>query len=287
MLEIKIFNRTITVDKRNGVFVVNGDFKESEHPRDEDGKFTSGSGAEKKPKKLNIAEIKKRLTKEVSADALKKRLSSFGGSGRGSGYLESGEESVNANIARSQGLATGKEILRELKKSGYNIKEADMDDIIMPTEWHHTGRGMKKEYFYDLEDIDEEALDRISDRNDKQDDFESLKGKEWEKYKKLSDDELNKRYEQAGGDLVVNKMMRKLDRKKDFINTILLDDFKKETESVVKKMTDRELQEAAGTNAEYFNKLNREEKEKRLYDYAFYYKPELYKSLLERAKGKI
>ena len=52
MLEIKIFNRTIKVDKRNGVFVVNGDFKESEHPRDEDGKFTSGSGAEKKPENM-------------------------------------------------------------------------------------------------------------------------------------------------------------------------------------------------------------------------------------------
>lgn len=285
MLEIKIFNRIITIDKRNGVFVVNGDFKESEHPRDEDGKFTSGSGAEKKPEKLNIAEIKKRLTKEVSAEALKKRLSSLGSSGRGSGYLESGEESVNANIARSQGLATGKEIMKELKKSGYNIKEADMQDIIEPTEWHHTGRGMKKEYFYDLEDIDEEALDRISDRNDKQDDFESLKNKKWEKYKKLSDDELNKRYEQAGGDLVVNKMMRKPDRKKYFINTILLDDFKKETEPVVKKMTDGELQEAVGINAEYFNRLNREEKEKQLYDYAFYYEPELYKSLLEKAKG--
>ena len=58
MLEIKIFNKTITVDKRNGVFVVNGDFKESEHPRDEDGKFTSGSGAEKKPEKLNIKKLK-------------------------------------------------------------------------------------------------------------------------------------------------------------------------------------------------------------------------------------
>lgn len=49
MLKIKIFNRTITVDKKNGVFIVNSDFKESEHPRDADGKFTSGSGAEKKP----------------------------------------------------------------------------------------------------------------------------------------------------------------------------------------------------------------------------------------------
>lgn len=52
MLTIKVNNKQITIDKRNGVFVINSDFKESEHPRDEDGRFTTGSGAEKKPENI-------------------------------------------------------------------------------------------------------------------------------------------------------------------------------------------------------------------------------------------
>ena len=44
MLKIKIFNKIISVDKKHGKFVINAEFKESEHPRDNDGKFTDGSG---------------------------------------------------------------------------------------------------------------------------------------------------------------------------------------------------------------------------------------------------
>lgn len=44
MLKIKIFNKIISVDKKHGKFVINAEFKESEHPRDKDGKFTDGSG---------------------------------------------------------------------------------------------------------------------------------------------------------------------------------------------------------------------------------------------------
>ena len=45
MLKIKIFNKVISVDKKRGKFVINAEFKESEHPRDKDGKFTDGSGS--------------------------------------------------------------------------------------------------------------------------------------------------------------------------------------------------------------------------------------------------
>lgn len=45
MLKIKIFNKVISVDKKCGKFVINAEFKESEHPRDKDGKFTDGSGS--------------------------------------------------------------------------------------------------------------------------------------------------------------------------------------------------------------------------------------------------
>lgn len=50
MLKIKIFNKVISVDKKRGKFVINAEFKESEHPRDEDGKFTDGSGSSDNPK---------------------------------------------------------------------------------------------------------------------------------------------------------------------------------------------------------------------------------------------
>lgn len=64
MLKIKIFNKVITVDKKQGKFVINDEFKESEHPRDKDGKFTDGSGssgggkAKEDIKKLNIKDVK-------------------------------------------------------------------------------------------------------------------------------------------------------------------------------------------------------------------------------------
>ena len=77
MLKIKIFNKVISVDKKRGKFVINAEFKESEHPRDKDGKFTDGAGGSSDKKsnesKLDIAGIKKRLTKELSAEALRKR----------------------------------------------------------------------------------------------------------------------------------------------------------------------------------------------------------------------
>lgn len=50
MLKIKIFNKVISVDKKRGKFVINAEFKESEHPRDKDGKFTDGSGSSDNPK---------------------------------------------------------------------------------------------------------------------------------------------------------------------------------------------------------------------------------------------
>lgn len=49
MLKIKIFNKVISVDKKRGKFVINAEFKESEHPRDKDGKFTDGSGSSDNP----------------------------------------------------------------------------------------------------------------------------------------------------------------------------------------------------------------------------------------------
>ena len=50
MLKIKIFNKVISVDKKRGKFVINAEFKESEHPRDKDGKFTDGTGSSDNPK---------------------------------------------------------------------------------------------------------------------------------------------------------------------------------------------------------------------------------------------
>lgn len=50
MLKIEIFNKVISVEKKHGKFVINAEFKESEHPRDKDGKFTDGSGSSDNPK---------------------------------------------------------------------------------------------------------------------------------------------------------------------------------------------------------------------------------------------
>lgn len=64
MLKIKIFNKVISVDKKRGKFVINAEFKESEHPRDKSGKFTDGSESsadgksETKMKKVNIKDLK-------------------------------------------------------------------------------------------------------------------------------------------------------------------------------------------------------------------------------------
>ena len=200
------------------------EWQENDHPRDEDGKFTDGAGGssgEKSDKsKLDIAGIKKKLTKELSSEALNKRLNSVGKTG--SGYLNSGGESVNASIARSQGLGTAKDIVRELKKAGYDVNETDLRYFIEPSEWHHTGKNMAKTDFYNIENIDEKELNEVSKYNKEKRKFEKMKLKAWQQYQNMSDDDLLKKYEEAGGDIVVLKMLKKSEQQKDIKNTILL-----------------------------------------------------------------
>lgn len=283
MLKIKIFNKIISVDKKHGKFVINAEFKESEHPRDEDGKFTDGTGGSSGKKsnesKLDIAGIKKRLTKELSSEVLRKRLSSAGRAG--SGYLESGDESVNASIARSQGLGTAEDIVRELKKEGYDVEETDLRDFIEPSEWHHTGESMAKTDFYDIEDIDEKALNEISKYNEKQRGFEKMKKAAWDKYKNMSSEDLLKKYEEVGGDIEVLKMLKKSEQKKRIKNEILYNDFQNQAKPKINKMSDDELFEMSSIrDKDFFAKKSREDKEKEALRTVFYYKPEYYKKLL-------
>lgn len=283
MLKIKIFNKIISVDKKHGKFVINAEFKESEHPRDKDGKFTDGTGGSSGKKsnesKLDIAGIKKRLTKELSSEVLRKRLSSAGRAG--SGYLESGDESVNASIARSQGLGTAEDIVRELKKEGYDVEETDLRDFIEPSEWHHTGESMAKTDFYDIEDIDEKALNEISKYNEKQRGFEKMKKAAWDKYKNMSSEDLLKKYEEVGGDIEVLKMLKKSEQKKRIKNEILYNDFQNQAKPKINKMSDDELFEMSSIrDKDFFAKKSREDKEKEALRTVFYYKPEYYKKLL-------
>lgn len=175
------------------------DFREADHPRDMDGKFTDkGEGNNFNEK---IKTIKKELTKKLSAEAYGKSLKSLYKPGGGSGYLESGKESINAQIARSKGLATAKEISRALKKAGYNVDEYDVEELLGVEEYHHIGRNFKKVNFYDIEglldnDSDKELI-RISKLNDK---TKETKKKKMEPYKKLSDAELFQKYKEVTGD---------------------------------------------------------------------------------------
>lgn len=283
MLKIKIFNKVISVDKKHGKFVINAEFKESEHPRDKDGKFTDGadgsSGEKSNESKLDIAGIKKRLTKELSSEALSKRLSSSGKAG--SGYLESGGESVNAEIARSQGLGTAKDIVRELKKEGYDVEESNLRDFIEPSEWHHTGKSMAKTDFYDIEDIDEEALNKVSEYNKKQHNFDELKNKAWAKYKSLSENDLLERYKEATGDYWIPETLKKKERQEWIKKSILFDDFKKDAASKINKMSDDELFKLSSIrDKDFFAKKSREDKEEDALKSAFYYKPDYYVKLL-------
>ena len=283
MLKIKIFNKVISVDKKRGKFVINAEFKESEHPREKDGKFTDGAGGSSDKKsnesKLDIAGIKKRLTKELSSEALRKRLSSAGKAG--SGYLESGEESVNAEIARSQGLGTAKDIVRELKKEGYDVKESDLRDFIEPSEWHHTGKSMAKTDFYDIEDIDEDALNKISEYNKKQHNFDELKNKAWTKYKSLSEKDLLERYKEATGNYWVPETLKKKERQEWIKKSILFDDFKKKAASKINEMSDDELFELSSIrDKDFFAKRSREDKVNEVLRTIFYCKPDYYIKLL-------
>lgn len=175
------------------------DFREADHPRDMDGKFTDkGEGNNFNEK---IKTIKKELTKKLSAEAYGKSLKSLYKPGGGSGYLESGKESINAQIARSKGLATAKEISRALKKAGYNVDEYDVEELLGVEEYHHIGRNFKKVNFYDIEglldnDSDKELI-RISKLNDK---TKETKKKKMEPYKKSSDAELFQKYKEVTGD---------------------------------------------------------------------------------------
>lgn len=261
------------------------EWQESEHPRDDDGKFTDGAGNSNSEKsknsksKLDIAGIKKRLIKELSSEALSKRLSSGGKAG--SGYLESGGESVNAEIARSQGLGTAKDIVRELKKEGYDVKETDLRDFIEPSEWHHTGKSMAKTDFYDIEDIDEEALNKISEYNKKRHNFDKLKTEAWAKYKNLSEKDLLERYKEATGDYWIPDSFKKKERQDWIKNSILFDDFKKNTASKVNKMSDDELFEISSIgDKDFFAKKSREDKVNEALTSAFHYKPDYYVKLL-------
>lgn len=261
------------------------EWQESEHPRDEDGKFTDGTGgssggkSEEAKSKLDIAGIKKRLTKELSSEALSKRLSSGGRAG--SGYLESGGESVNASIARSQGLGTAKDIVRELKKEGYDVKETDLRDFIEPSEWHHTGKSMAKTDFYDIEDIDEDALNKISEYNKKQHNFDELKNKAWAKYEILSEKDLLERYKEATGDYWIPETLKKRERQEWIKRSILFDDFKKNAASKINKMSDDELFKLSSIrDKDFFAKKSREDKEKEALWTIFHYEPDYYIKLL-------
>lgn len=127
MLKIKIFNKVISVDKKRGKFVINAEFKESEHPRDKDGKFTDGSGSsgggksETKMKKVNIKDLK---TLEETSKSYHLKLPSGGdfwirkNKVDSDGNLEIRDNDENKDIKKQE--VTKKEIAK---------KDADKQDV--------------------------------------------------------------------------------------------------------------------------------------------------------------
>lgn len=99
-----------------------------------------------------INNLKNRLKKSYGRDY---SIYQGGNSGAGKGYSQAYGKSVNAIEAEENGLATAKDIVRELKKDKRftNITEKDIIRNLRPSEWHHTGKNFKETNYYDVEDL--------------------------------------------------------------------------------------------------------------------------------------
>ena len=148
-----------------------------------------------------LRDIKKTLTKPVSSAVLSKTISTFNKTQGGRGYTETGD-SVQAEIARSQGLATAQEISKAFKNKGINISISTIENSQVADEWHHIGKNMKKTNFYDVENFDIDEL--------LQEQKQAIREKERDKLfkdnvkklglDKLKDDDLYKKYQEATGE---------------------------------------------------------------------------------------
>lgn len=148
-----------------------------------------------------LRDIKKTLTKPVSSEVLSKTISTFNKTQGGRGYTETGD-SVQAEIARSQGLATAQEISKAFKNKGINISISTIENSQVADEWHHIGKNMKKANFYDVEnfDIDELLQEQKQEIREKERDKLFKDNVKKLGLDKLKDDDLYKKYQEATGE---------------------------------------------------------------------------------------
>ena len=148
-----------------------------------------------------LRDIKKTLTKPVSSEVLSKTISTFNKTQGGRGYTETGD-SVQAEIARSQGLATAQEISKAFKNKGINISISTIENSQVADEWHHIGKNMKKTNFYDVEnfDIDELLQEQKQEIREKERDKLFKDNVKKLGLDKLKDDDLYKKYQEATGE---------------------------------------------------------------------------------------
>ena len=100
-----------------------------------------------------VENLKKNLTKTAKRDY--SLYQGAGSSGNGLGYSELNQKSVNALNAEADGLASAKDIAKELSKDPRfkGVKESNIASVLKPSEWHHTGKDFAKTNYYDVENL--------------------------------------------------------------------------------------------------------------------------------------
>jgi hypothetical protein len=149
----------------------------------------------------NLRSIKQSLIIPVSKEVISKSIATPSKGTAGRGYTEQGD-SVNAEIARSNGLATAKEISKAFKKQGIDISADAIESSQSPQEWHHIGKDMKETNFFDVEEFDINSLQKeiILEAKQRQRQLsfnDKVKEQGWDK---LSGEDLYKEYQKITGE---------------------------------------------------------------------------------------
>jgi hypothetical protein len=148
-----------------------------------------------------LKNIKQSLIIPVSKEVISKSITTPSKGTVGRGYTEQGD-SVNAEIAKSNGLATAKEISKAFKKQGIDISADAIETSQSPQEWHHIGKDMKEINFFDVEEFDIDSLQKEimfeAKQKQKQQSFnDKIKEQGWDK---LSGEDLYKEYQKITGE---------------------------------------------------------------------------------------
>lgn len=146
--------------------------------------------------------IKEKLTQPLNKEAVSLSIASRGSKGLGRGYTSKGE-STNAQIARSEGLATADEIAKAIKeKTGVDVRKEDITSSQNVIEKHHTGKTYKETGFYDIEELDVEALNTAVKDRVKLAERDKIRKETIEELEldKLNNEELYKKYQEVYND---------------------------------------------------------------------------------------